>query len=163
MPLRLFLLLCLELSPGLRIYSECFLIDLLGDGMKMSKNSSTLRETEDSVKGCLWMHSQDFYQVFSYFFQSKYVVINIRLELEPRFKASTTSLRKEMLKGRDWVIGTVERCINQSKIHDFMENLPEMAHLVSHYFGVSVVAMQTQNFKFPSLFLFLAHLAGVLS
>jgi hypothetical protein len=71
------------------------------------------------------------------------VVINIRLELEPRFKASTTSLRKEMLKGRDWVIGTVERGINQSKIHDFMENLPEMAHLVGHYFGVSVVAMQT--------------------
>lgn len=48
-----------------------------------------------------------------------------------------------MLQSGHRVISAIERSINESEIHDFMEHLSEMAHHVSHDLGVSIVPMQT--------------------
>jgi len=47
-----------------------------------------------------------------------------------------------MLQSWYRVISAIERSINESEIHDLMEDLSEMTHHVSHDLGVSVVAME---------------------
>jgi len=129
----------------------------------MSKYSAALRETEDSIKGGLGMHPQNINEILSALLKPIHVVVYIGQILKPRFKTCSGSPWKEMLEGRNRVISTVKRSVYQSKVHDFMEHLSKVPHLVSHNFGVGVVPMQTQNFKFACLLLFLAHLAGILS
>jgi len=71
------------------------------------------------------------------------VIVNVGQILKPRFETCSRPPWKEMLERRDRVVSTVERGIYQSEIHDFMEHLSEVPHLVGHDFRVSVVPMQT--------------------
>ena len=52
-----------------------------------------------------------------------------------------------------WLCLALERRINEDEVHNFVENLSEVAHLILHDFGVQIVAVEAKHTKLSLQFL----------
>ena len=80
--------------------------------------------------------------------RSTYLLVLLKpaMEKKPALESSIlTVLWYEAAQLFGWLIFALERCIDHSKLHYFVENLSEVAHLVFHDTCIRVITVKTQD------------------
>lgn len=134
-------------------------LNLLRDSVPVSIDDATLTEANDAVEGALVTHH--LIQIGDHGFQAEDAVRGRRLpffKLQPTLESALTGnsklriIRKKSQKLLWWFFVTLKWSIDKCKVHDLVENLSKMPHLVTHDLSIGVPAMQAQHAQFPTIF-----------
>lgn len=103
----------------------------------MSENNPTLRKSQHSIKGSLSAQNidEEVCDLLETINAIRCLGTTHFRELEPGSKPSVCGVRlyDKALEFSRWLFITSKGGIHESEVHDFVEDLSEVAHLIFHY------------------------------